>query len=347
MIKNFSPGQLAALCAVIIAFISSVGFLLAGATLLQALIGLAVIFLISYFVFNFMFKRVIYQKIKLIYKLIYTTKANKREETFYKYILPEKTIEETEEEVKIWAEQRNNEIESLRSMEIYRREFLQNFSHEIKTPLFAVQGYIDILVNHDNEDEKMKEKFLKNAHKNIERIVLLMNDIDEISRLESGVQKLNYSNFIIQNLIREVFESLSFQTAERNVKCSIKKNCESPPITVYADKERIRQVLINLVVNAVKYGKEAGTILAGIYKTDENHILVEITDDGPGIAEEHITRIFERFYRTDKARTREKGGTGLGLSICKHIIEAHGQTIHARSTLDVGTTVGFTLSAKK
>lgn len=294
-----------------------------------------------------MFKKVIYQKIKLIYKLIYTTKANKREETFYKYILPEKTIEETEKEVKIWAEQRNNEIESLRSMEIYRREFLQNFSHEIKTPLFAVQGYIDILVSHDNEDEKMKEKFLKNAHKNIERIVLLMNDIDEISRLESGVQKLNYSNFIIQNLIREVFESLSFQTAERNVKCSIKKNCESPPITVYADKERIRQVLINLVVNAVKYGRENGTILAGIYKTDDNHILVEITDDGPGISEDHITRIFERFYRTDKARTREKGGTGLGLSICKHIIEAHGQTIHARSTLDVGTTVGFTLSAKK
>ena len=294
-----------------------------------------------------MFKKVIYQKIKLIYKLIYTTKANKREEIFYKYILPEKTIEETEEEVKIWAEQRNNEIESLRSMEIYRREFLQNFSHEIKTPLFAVQGYIDILVSHDNEDEKMKEKFLKNAHKNIERIVLLMNDIDEISRLESGVQKLNYSNFIIQNLIREVFESLSFQTAERNVKCSIKKNCESPPITVFADKERIRQVLINLVVNAVKYGRENGTILAGIYKTDDNHILVEITDDGPGISEDHITRIFERFYRTDKARTREKGGTGLGLSICKHIIEAHGQTIHARSTLDVGTTVGFTLSAKK
>lgn len=347
MIKNLSPNQLAALCAVMIAFISSVGFLFVGATLLQALIVLGAIFLMSYFLFNFMFKKVIYQKIKLIYKLIYTTKANKREETFYKYILPEKTIEETEKEVKIWAEQRNNEIESLRSMEIYRREFLQNFSHEIKTPLFAVQGYIDILVSHDNEDEKMKEKFLKNAHKNIERIVLLMNDIDEISRLESGVQKLNYSNFIIQNLIREVFESLSFQTAERNVKCSIKKNCESPPITVYADKERIRQVLINLVVNAVKYGRENGTILAGIYKTDDNHILVEITDDGPGISEDHITRIFERFYRTDKARTREKGGTGLGLSICKHIIEAHGQTIHARSTLDVGTTVGFTLSAKK
>lgn len=192
----------------------------------------------------------------------------------------------------------------------------------------------------------MRDKFLKNAHKNIERIVLLMNDIDEISKLESGIQKMNYSNFIIQSLIREVFESLSFQTTERNVKCSIKKNCESP-ITVYADKEKIRQVLINLVINAVKYGKENGTILAGIYKTDENHILVEITDDGPGIADDHISRIFERFYRTDKARTRERGGTGLGLSICKHIIEAHGQTIHARSKLDVGTTVGFTLSAKK
>lgn len=344
--KNLSSGSLAALCALIIALVTSIGFQVVAKNLLYSIIAFAVIFLLSYSLFSLMFKRIIYQKIKLIYKLIYTTKASKREETFYRYILPEKSIEETEEEVKIWAEQRNNEIESLRSMEIYRREFLQNFSHEIKTPLFAVQGYVDILLNHENEDEKMRDKFLKNAHKNIERIVLLMNDIDEISKLESGIQKMNYSNFIIQSLIREVFESLSFQTTERNVKCSIKKNCESP-ITVYADKEKIRQVLINLVINAVKYGKENGTILAGIYKTDENHILVEITDDGPGIADDHITRIFERFYRTDKARTRERGGTGLGLSICKHIIEAHGQTIHARSKLDVGTTVGFTLSAKK
>lgn len=344
--KNLSSGSLAALCALIIALVTSIGFQVVAKNLLYSIIAFAVIFLLSYSLFSLMFKRIIYQKIKLIYKLIYTTKASKREETFYRYILPEKSIEETEEEVKVWAEQRNNEIESLRSLEIYRREFLQNFSHEIKTPLFAVQGYVDILLNHENENHQMRAKFLKNAHKNIERIVLLMNDIDEISKLESGIQKMNYSNFIIQSLIREVFESLSFQTTERNVKCSIKKNCESP-ITVYADKEKIRQVLINLVINAVKYGKENGTILAGIYKTDENHILVEITDDGPGIADDHISRIFERFYRTDKARTRERGGTGLGLSICKHIIEAHGQTIHARSKLDVGTTVGFTLSAKK
>ena len=190
--KNLSPGQLAAICALIIAFVTSVGFQLIANNLLYSAVGLVVVFLLSFALFNVMFKRIIYQKIKLIYKLIYTTKANKREETFYRYILPERSIEETEKEVKIWAEQRNNEIESLRSMEVYRREFLQNFSHEIKTPLFAVQGYVDILLNHGSENPETKNKFLKNAHKNIERIVLLMNDIDEISKLESGIQKMNY-----------------------------------------------------------------------------------------------------------------------------------------------------------
>lgn len=346
MLKNFSPNQLSLFCAVVIAIFAAIGFQMASNNLLYSAIGLVLVFLLSYFLVNELFKRIIYQKIKLIYKLIYTTKANKREETFYKYLLPDTSIEETEEEVRIWAEQRNKELESLRSMEIYRREFLQNFSHEIKTPLFAIQGYVDILLHDTIEDETQKNKFLESAAKNIERVVMLMNDIDEISKLEAGVQKLNYSHFVIQSLIKEVFESLSFQTTEKNIKCSIKKNCESP-VSVYADKEKIRQVLINLIVNAVKYGKADGNILAGVYKTDEKHILIEITDDGPGISEDHLPRIFERFYRTDKARSRDKGGTGLGLSICKHIIEAHGESIHARSKVDVGTTIGFTLAAKK
>ncbi len=345
MFKNLSPNQLSVLSAALIAFFSAIGFQLLQKNIVYTVIAFAILFLISYVIIMSLFKRVIFQKIKLIYKLIYTTKASKREEIFYRYVLPQKSIEETEAEVKRWAEQRNTEIESLRSTEIYRREFLQNFSHEIKTPIFAIQGYVDILLNGEIEDPETSKKFLINANKNIERIVLLMNDIDEISRLESGTQKLNYSNFIIQDLIREVFESFAFQTTEKKVRCSIKKNCESP-IAVHADKEKIRQVLNNLVTNAIKYGKEESTILAGIYRTDDQHILIEITDEGPGISEEHLPRIFERFYRTDRARTRDKGGTGLGLSICKHIIEAHGQTIHARSKVDVGTTVGFTLAAK-
>jgi two-component system phosphate regulon sensor histidine kinase PhoR len=154
---------------------------------------------------------------------------------------------------------------------------------------------------------------------------------------------LYHDTFIIQDLIREVYESLSIKTASANIRTAIKKGCEKPVI-VFADKEKIRQVLINLVDNAIKYGKYGGVIAAGIYKTDEKHVLVEISDDGIGIAEEHLPRIFERFYRTDSGRSRDIGGTGLGLAICKHIIEAHGESIHVRSKPDVGTTVGFTLA---
>jgi two-component system phosphate regulon sensor histidine kinase PhoR len=147
-------------------------------------------------------------------------------------------------------------------------------------------------------------------------------------------------------LILEVFDALSIKTHEKNIHTTIKKGCEAP-ITVFADKEKIKQVLDNLVENASKYGKQNGSIVASIYRTDDDHVLIEISDDGIGIEEEHLPRIFERFYRTDAARSRDKGGTGLGLAICKHLIEAHGQTIHVRSTPDVGTTIGFTLSTKK
>jgi two-component system phosphate regulon sensor histidine kinase PhoR len=196
------------------------------------------------------------------------------------------------------------------------------------------------------EQPDIRKKFLENASRNIDRLVNLMNDLDEISKLESGEQLLYKQNFIIQDLIKEVFESLSIKLEKKQITSAIKKGCEAP-VVVFADKEKIRQVLINLVENAFKYGKTDGTIIASIYKTDGEHVLTEISDDGIGIEEEHLSRIFERFYRTDAARSRDKGGTGLGLAICKHIVEAHGQTIHVRSTPDIGTSVGFTLDAKK
>ena len=196
------------------------------------------------------------------------------------------------------------------------------------------------------EDTVVRKKFLENTAKNVDRLVNLMNDLDEISRLERGEQLLYKQNFIIHDLIREVFESLAIKVSEKEIKPFIKKGCESP-ITVFADKEKIRMVLTNLVENAAKYGRTNGSIMASIYKTDERHVLVEISDDGIGIEEEHLSRIFERFYRTDAARSRDRGGTGLGLAICKHIIEAHEQRIHVRSTPDVGTTIGFTLEAKR
>jgi two-component system phosphate regulon sensor histidine kinase PhoR len=176
--------------------------------------------------------------------------------------------------------------------------------------------------------------------------VTLLNDLDEISQLETGEQQLYKKNFVIQDLIKEVYDSLSIKTSQKNIKSFIKKGCEAP-VAVYADKEKIKQVLINLVENACKYGKMNGNIWASIYKTDDEQVLIEISDDGTGIEEEHVPRIFERFYRTDAARSRDKGGTGLGLAICKHIIEAHGQHIHVRSRIDIGTTVGFTLDSRK
>ena len=272
--------------------------------------------------------------------------CDKKEEMYYKYILPQKSIDEVREDVEKWAEQRRAEIEALKNTEAYRKEFLQNLAHEFKTPIFAIQGYVDTLLNGALENPAVNKKFLENAARNVDRMVNLVSDLDEISKLESGEQPLYQENFIIQDLIKEVYETLSIKTSTRNIRCSIKKGCEFP-INVFADKEKIRQVILNLVENATKYGKQDGYIVASIYKADEKHVLIEISDDGVGIAEEHLHRIFERFYRTDRGRSRDVGGTGLGLAICKHIIEAHGQSIHVRSKVDVGTTIGFLLDARK
>lgn len=344
-IKNLSPNQLSAFTAVILSIPISLGFYLIHQNLTIAFISLGVTFLGSYLLIRFVLESFVYRKIKLIYKLIQQTKATKKEEVYYKYILPKKSIDEVREDVERWATQRKNEIDILKHNEAYRKEFLQNLAHEFKTPIFAIQGYVDTLLNGAMENPSVNKKFLQNASRNVERMVNLVRDLDEITKLESGEQSLSEAYFVIQDLIRENFDSLSIKTNARNIKCGIKKGCEQP-ITVFADKEKISQVLMNLVENATKYGKQDGNIIASIYKTDETHVLVEISDDGIGIAEEHLPRIFERFYRTDIGRSRNVGGTGLGLAICKHIIEAHGQTIHVRSKPDVGTTIGFTLATK-
>lgn len=310
-----------------------------------ALLSFVVLFIISYLLIRYFTERFIYRHIKLIYKFISQTKATKREEFYNKSLLPEKSLQEVSAEVEAWAEQKREEIEVLKQNEQYRKEFLQNLSHELKTPIFAVQGYVDTLLSGAMHKEDIAKKFLLNTSRNIDRLVNLVDDLDEISKLESGQLELYKQNFIIQELVQDVYDSLSLKAAEKNIKCSIKKSSELP-ITVYADKEKIRMVLINLVSNAIKYGKQNGSIIFSAYKTHGKLVLAEISDDGYGIAEEHLTRIFERFYRTDIARSRKEGGSGLGLSICKHIIEAHGQTMHVRSRLDVGSTFGFTLDGR-
>jgi two-component system, OmpR family, phosphate regulon sensor histidine kinase PhoR len=223
---------------------------------------------------------------------------------------------------------------------------LQNLSHEVKTPVFAIQGYIDTLLQGAMENPETNKRFLQKASRNVDRLVNLIQDLDQISKLERGELQLNRSFFIIQEMIKEVFESLVFKAEAANISFAIKKGCETP-LTVYADKEKIRQVITNLVDNSIKYGKYGGSVVASMYNTDDTRILVEISDDGMGIAEKNLDRIFERFYRTEEGRSRDIAGSGLGLSICKHIIEAHGNTIHVRSKEDVGTTIGFTLDSKK
>lgn len=305
-----------------------------------------IIFTGSYFLIYFMMERFIYRKIKLIYKFIYKTKATKREETYYKYVLPQKSIDEVRQDVEAWATKNEEELELLRRNEQFRKEFLQNLSHEFKTPVFAIQGYVDTLLSGALANPEVNKKFLENTSKNVDRLTHLLTDLDEISKLERGELVLYKQNFVIQDMVKDVFESLSGKADHYNIHCSIKKGCESP-LTVFADKEKIRQVLINLVENSIKYGKKNGSITASMYKTDGKHILIEISDDGIGISEKNLPRIFERFYRTDEGRSIDVTGSGLGLAICKHIIEAHGQTIHVRSTEAIGTTIGFTLDARR
>ena len=344
--KNYSPQTIALFSA------TSVGLMAAliggwmSKSMVGALVILLIIFCFTFWVVRFLVEKFIHRQIKLIYKFINQTKASKREEFFQKKVLPMQRLEDVGEEVLQWADQRKVEMELLEKNEAFRKEFLQNLSHEFKTPAFAIQGYLETLLAGALDNPEVSHKFLTNAFKNTERLINLISDLDEITKLESGKQELHYQNFIIQDLINDVYESLTIKSVAKNIHCQIKKGCEQP-IRVYADKEKIRQVLINLVDNAIKYGNQEGKVEASVYKTDDKTILVEITDDGIGIAEEHISRIFERLYRTDYGRSRNIGGTGLGLAICKHIIEAHGQFIQARSTPGIGTTFGFTLKKIK
>ena len=344
--KSLSPSQVAGFLALTIAALVGIANFLMLQSWIIAAASFAVLFLVAYLLIFYFLQQFIYRRIKLIYKFIYQTKASKREEFYNKYIVPQKSIDEVKEDVEQWAAQRQGEIELLRKNEAYRKEFLQNLAHEFKTPIFAIQGYIGTLLDGAMDNPEIRKKFLENSSRNVDRLVNLMNDLDEISRLESGEQVLFKQYFVIQDLFREVFESLSLKLNQQEINASVKKGCESP-VYVFADKEKIRQVLLNLIENSAKYGKPGGSIVASIYNTDEFKVLIEISDDGIGIDEEHLPRIFERFYRTDKARSRDKGGTGLGLAICKHIIEAHGESMHVRSKPDVGTTIGFTLPSTK
>jgi len=343
--KYLSPKQLAALTALLLASLIALSIFILFSNAKLCITYFIVSFISIYFLMDQILEYFIYRKIKLIYKLISQTKASKREEAYQKYVLPKKGIDDVREDVEEWAAQKAKEIQDLQSNEAFRKEFLQNLSHEIKTPIFAIQGYLELLGDGAMEDTITGPKFVKQAQSNVQRLVQLLSDVDAITNLEINKDPILKQSFIIQDIISEAVNNLSVKWIKKNIQFQFKKGSETPTY-VFADKNKIYQVLVNILSNAAKYGKIDGQITASVYKMEDQKILIEISDDGNGIAEEHLPRLFERFYRTDDARNREIGGTGLGLAICKHIIEAHGETIHVRSKVNVGTTLGFTLASK-
>jgi len=345
--KNLTPQQLSAFMALVLSSCLAAASQFIRASWVWFAVAFGFTFFLSYGIFLFTLQRFINRRIMLIYKFIFQTMGTRQEKIYSKAAPQRRSIDEVSEDVEQWAIQSKDEIDNLRRNEKFRKEFLLNLAHELKTPVFSIQGYVHTLLDGAIGDSQVNRQFLSNASKNIDRLCNLIDDLDEISKLESGEVKINKEIFVIQDLVKDVFDTLSLKANRKEIRFSVKKGCESPSIYVYADKEKIRQVLINLLDNSIKYGKLNGSTVAGFYALDGQRILVEISDDGLGISEEHMPRIFERFYRTDRARSRDAGGTGLGLAIVKHIIEAHGQTINARSKPDIGSTFVFTLEAGK
>lgn len=345
--NSISPKQQA----VIIALITGVSTILAGISihflkneniyLTLIFVGLAVFFLVFLLVY-YSLNNFILNKLKPIYKTIHSFKFSEEQ---LKRELEEKEqdiIKDAQMDVLNWAKHKTREIAQLRQLEKYRREFLGNVSHELKTPIFNIQGYISTLIDGGLEDETVNMRYLERTEKSVNRLISIIDDLESISRLESGELKLELMRFNICKLVEDVFEEYDLLAEERNIKLKFARKIEKP-IYVVADKQRIFEVLSNLIVNSIKYGKKKGTTAVDFLDMEEN-IMIEISDNGIGMSETELPRIFERFYRTDKSRSREMGGTGLGLSIVKHIIEAHNQTINVRSKVNQGSSFTFTLA---
>ncbi len=345
--KNQTPRELSFLAALTSAALITCAIAIleaAGAMQIFSWRGMIAMFFIVFlvdFLANFFFIRhYIFRKIKLIYKIIHRQKlpsdfkADKME-------MGRNILEDVEREVGEWSEKHEKDIEALEELAVYRRRFIGDVSHELKTPIFNIQGYIHTLLDGAMDDPEVNLTFLQRAAKNIERLQNIVEDLETINKLESGQMVLDLREFDLKNLTDEVFSDLEMRAAEKNIRLIYKEGANKG-FRVRADKENIRQVLINLLHNSIKYGREGGTSKVSFYDM-ESYLLVEVSDNGLGIGTEHLDHVFDRFYRVDKSRSRDVGGTGLGLSIVKHIIEAHKQTINVRSAPGSGSTFGFTL----
>jgi two-component system phosphate regulon sensor histidine kinase PhoR len=254
-------------------------------------------------------------------------------------------LADVEQDVENWAQNQLQEIERLRELERYRKDFVGNVSHELKTPIFNIQGYILTLLEGGLEDPSINKLYLTRTEKSIDRMISIVEDLESINKLETGELKPQFSIFDIVKIVEDVIEMEQRLAKERKIWLTFTDKPDKP-LMVKADKKRIIEVLTNLVVNGLKYGKKNGFVKVGFYDFDDK-IMIEVTDNGIGIDKKDLSRVFERFFRVDKSRSREQGGTGLGLSIVKHIIEAHNQTINVQSVLNEGTTFTFTLEKAK
>ena len=298
-------------------------------------------YLFSFVIIQFRVERFIYRRIKKVYdnvSLLDSTTLNPDQITTDMSTLTR--------EVKKFAEDKKLEIETLKVREAYRKEFMGNVSHELKTPLFTVQGYILTLLDGAHKDKSIRKKYLARASKGVERLIYIVRDLDMITKLETGDLHLRNETFDIVELIAASFDLLEMKAAKKNITLTFDTDYEEP-IYVRADKERIQQVLTNLMVNSIKYGKKGGTTEISIENLIKNKVIIRVTDNGEGIEKENIPRLFERFYRVDKSGSRKEGGSGLGLSIVKHILEAHGEKIYVESVFGVGSEFSFTLEKSK
>jgi two-component system phosphate regulon sensor histidine kinase PhoR len=346
MIRNPKPIHIALMVSSILAIVVSlVMYLILDSNIIKVIVIFTLTSGLSFFLFFYTIEFFIYRKIKLIYKTIHSLKTQKYDAVLENFAWDKDPIFEMSKEVINWARDKKIEIEQLKKVADFRKEFLGNVSHELKTPIFSIQGYLHTLLDGAMDDIEVNKKFLMKAAKSTDRLSDLVADLLEISNLESGELRMNIDKFDITSLTKDVYEQFEVKAKQKGIDLLIKEGCNKP-FFVLADKYRIRTVLVNLIGNSLKYGKSNGITSAAYYIMGEN-ILIEIADTGEGISQEFLPRIFERFYRVDKSRTRndDTGGTGLGLAIVKHIIEAHHQTINVRSTLQQGTTFSFTLKA--
>jgi len=299
------------------------------------------IYVFAFFVLQYRVEHFIYRRVKKIYDDVsLLDSASFRAE----HITTDMAT--LTREVKKFATDKKLEIETLKVREEYRREFMGNVSHELKTPLFTVQGYLSTLLDGAMKDKEIRKKYLERAEKGVERLIYIVEDLDMISKLEMGDLNLDFSNFDIIELIQNVYDLLEMSADKKNIILMFDRKYKLP-INVFADKEKIQQVLTNLVMNSIKYGKENGTTEVTIEDLIKNKIIVRIRDNGEGIEKQNIPRLFERFYRVDKSGARSEGGSGLGLSIVKHLIEGHDEKIYIESEFGKGSEFSFTLEKSK